>query len=312
MQIRSLHLFLSLGLMAGCGGGGGRASGSTEGITGSNQKDIPRVDSELCDTSGKQVQTFDLNQDNNPDVWKLYATVEEDGTKVEVLTCKQVDYDHDGKKDYVAIYNKTGEMVAEEFDFTFDGRFDAREHYDKKGGKIFMVERDLDHNKNPDTWERYDIDGNLESVERDRNGDGKADLWEQYQRGVLLAILYDDDYDRKVDRKESGRPSVNFTRPSVGGGASGSAAAGGASGSASGSGSAGAKTPAAAGDSAADKRKDPGLVEEAPTVPGQAPAAGAKAKPGEKTDPKAKSGDAAKGTEPAKPDAKPDAKAEPK
>ena len=69
-----------------------------------------------------------------------------------------------------------------------------------------MVERDLDHNKNPDTWERFDTSGALESIERDRNGDGKADLWEQYQKGTLVTILYDDDFDRKVDRKESARP----------------------------------------------------------------------------------------------------------
>lgn len=217
MEIRSIRLLCAATLAAssalatGCGGAG-KGGGSTEGIAGSNQKNIPKVDPELCDTSGKQVQTFDLNQDNTPDVWKLYATVEEDGTKVDVLTCKQVDYDHDGKKDYVAIYNRTGEMVAEEFDFTFDGRFDAREHYEKKGGKVYMVERDLDHNKSPDTWEKYDVDGSLESVERDRNGDGKPDLWEQYQRGILLAILYDDDYDRKVDRKESGRPTSSIPR----------------------------------------------------------------------------------------------------
>ena len=274
MQIRSLHVILSLGLAAGCGGASA-GSGGTEGIAGSNQKNIPKVDSALCDTTGKQVQTFDLNQDGTPDVWKLYATVEEDNTKVEVLTCKQVDYDHDGKKDYVAIYNRTGEMVAEEFDFTFDGHFDAREHYDKKGGKIYMVERDLDHNKNPDTWEKYDVDGNLESVERDRNGDGKPDLWEQYQRGVLLAILYDDDYDRKVDRKESGRPTVSFTRPAV------SSPPVGTSGS-SGSGAGNAPPPA---PTTGEKSRGT-LKEENPTVPGQAPPAGAApaagAKPGAK------------------------------
>lgn len=252
MEIRSIRVLLGLGLVAAGCGGAGKGGGSTEGITGSNQKNIPKVDPELCDTSGKQVQTFDLNQDNTPDVWKLYATVEEDGTKVEVLTCKQVDYDHDGKKDYVAVYNKTGEMVAEEFDFTFDGRFDAREHYDKKGGKVYMVERDLDHNKNPDTWEKYDPDGNLESVERDRNGDGKADLWEQYQRGVLLAILYDDDFDRKVDRKESGRPQSPLPRPTDS--------------------PAPATTAPAAAPTGAEKPKNPGLVEETPAAPGQQPA----------------------------------------
>jgi hypothetical protein len=258
MEIRSIHVVLTLGLASGCGGAGA-GGGTTEGIAGSNQKNIPKVDSELCDTSGKQVQTFDLNQDETPDVWKLYATVEEDGTKVEVLTCKQVDYDHDGKKDYVAIYNKTGEMVAEEFDFTFDGRFDAREHYDKKGGQIYMVERDLDHNKNPDTWEKYDTDGNLESVERDRNGDGKPDLWEQYQRGVLLAILYDDDYDRKVDRKESGRPTSTLPRPTS---APAPAASGGT----------GAGTAPAALPATGAKSKGEGLVDETPGSPAPAPA----------------------------------------
>ncbi len=210
MGIRSARLVLvgvgtlALALAAGCGDKNKKGGG--EGLAGSNQDLMPKVDPELCDTSGKQVQTFDLNQDDKPDVWKLYAQMEEDGAKLDVLTCKQVDYDHDGQKDYVAIYNKQGELVAEEFDFTFDGKFDAREHYDKKNGQIFMVERDLDHNKNPDTWERFDTSGALESIERDRNGDGKADLWEQYQKGTLVTILYDDDFDRKVDRKESARP----------------------------------------------------------------------------------------------------------
>ena len=264
MEIPSIRVALAVVLVSGGCGGASKEAG-TSGITGSNQKTIPKVDPSLCDTTGKQVQTFDLNQDNVPDVWKLYATVEEDGAKLDVLTCKQVDYDHDGKKDYVAIYNKTGEIVAEEFDFTFDGHFDAREHYDKKGGKIYMVERDLDHNKNPDTWEKYDADGNLESVERDRNGDGKPDLWEQYQRGVLLAILYDDDYDRKVDRKESGRPTGALPRTPT---APAPAAAPPAS-----------SAPAAAGAQPVEgeRPRSEGPVEETPVAPGQKPAATAPA-----------------------------------
>ncbi len=39
-------------------------------------------------------------------------------------------------------------------------------------------------------------------MRRDRNGDGQPDLWEQYKDGVLIAILYDDDFDGKVDRRE--------------------------------------------------------------------------------------------------------------
>ncbi len=170
--------------------------GDTKGLT------VPRVDKTLCDTKGKKVVTYDINKDNKPDVWKLYATSNEGGTTVEILTCKQVDLDHDGKKDYVQTYSRTGEILAEEFDFGFVGSMDAREHYDSKTGKIYLIERDTDHDQKPDVWEKYGKDGRVESVRRDRNADGKPDLWEQYKDGELVAILYDDDFDNKVDRKD--------------------------------------------------------------------------------------------------------------
>jgi hypothetical protein len=198
---------LSLGLLsvgAACGGssGKGSTSKSVSGIGDSDAINVPRVDPKLCDTKGKKVTTYDLNHDNKPDVWRLFATSNEGGTTVEILTCKQLDLDHDGRKDYVQTYSRTGELIAEEFDFTFEGSMDAREHYDKKTGKVYLIERDSDHDKNPDVWEKYDSQGRMESVRRDRNGDGKPDIWEQYKDGVLLAILYDDDFDNKVDRKD--------------------------------------------------------------------------------------------------------------
>ena len=211
MEIRTGCLILTAALAllpaAACGGASKGESTMPDGMGASNQANLPKVDPSLCDTDGKRVETFDLNQDNKPDVWKLYQQVEEDGTNVDVLTCKQVDYDHDGQKDYVATYDRTGALVSESFDFTFDGKFDATRYYDKKSGQVYMVQRDIDHNQKADTWEKYDLQGQLESIERDRNGDGKPDLWEQYQKGDLLAILYDDDFDGKVDRKQSSRPT---------------------------------------------------------------------------------------------------------
>jgi len=201
MCVASSALFaLSLGAC----GGSSKAAGSKNisGIDSTDDLSVPRVDPKLCETKGKKVTTFDLNHDNQPDVWKLFATSEEGGTTVEILTCKQVDLDHDGKKDYVQTFSRTGEMIAEEFDFTFEGEIDAREHYDKKTGKIYLIERDTDHDKQPDVWEKYDKEGRIESVRRDRNADGKPDIWEQYKDGDLLAILYDDDFDNKVDRKD--------------------------------------------------------------------------------------------------------------
>ncbi len=202
MGNRVIGLSLALSLVA-CGGASkGKGATNVAGIDSTDGLTVPRVDPSLCDTKGKKVTTFDLNHDNKPDVWKLFATADEGGTTVEILTCKQVDLDHDGKKDYVQTYTRTGELLAEEFDFTFEGEMDAREHYDKKTGKIYLIERDSDHDKKPDVWEKYDEEGRLESVRRDRNADGKPDLWEQYKKGELLAILYDDDFDNKVDRKD--------------------------------------------------------------------------------------------------------------
>jgi hypothetical protein len=163
---------------------------------------VPKVDPTLCDTNGKNVVTYDLNHDNKPDVWRLYKTEDEGGTKVEWLTCKQVDFDHDGRKDWVVAYNRKGNMLFEKADFDYDGKWDMSAIYDSKTGVVAEVERDTDFDGKFDVKEIYDSAGQLTSVRRDRNGDGQPDLWEQYKDGVLLAILYDDDFDGKVDRRE--------------------------------------------------------------------------------------------------------------
>jgi len=208
MIIRPLGGILAASLAittVACGGKDKKAKTGPEGAMDNSSPaalTIPKVDAELCAPKGKKVQTFDLNRDNQADVWKLYRIKEQGGTTLEILTCKQVDYDHDGRKDYVAIYRETGELLAEEFDFTFEGHIDARRHYNKESGTVYLVERDSDHDKKPDVWEKFDRQGTIESVRRDRNADGKPDVWEEYEKGVLVSILYDDDYDNRVDRRE--------------------------------------------------------------------------------------------------------------
>ncbi len=163
---------------------------------------VPMVDPTLCDTTGKTVVTYDLNHDGKPDVWRVYKTEDEGGTKIEYMTCKQVDFDHDGRKDWVVGYNRKGQPLFEKADFDYDGKWDVSRIYDPKTGLIAEVERDTNFDGKFDVKEIYDSAGQLQSVERDRNGDGKPDVWEQYKDGVLLAILYDDDFDGKVDRRE--------------------------------------------------------------------------------------------------------------
>jgi hypothetical protein len=172
-----------------------------------------KVDPTLCDTNGKNVVTYDLNKDNKPDVWRLYKVEDEGGTKVEFMTCKQVDFDHDGRKDWVVAYNRKGVVLYERADIDFDGKWDISTVYDTKVNQRAEVERDTDFDGKFDVKEVYDSSGNLTSVRRDRNGDGNPDLWEQYKDQILLAILYDDDFDGKVDRRDEipgARPKVEM------------------------------------------------------------------------------------------------------
>ena len=193
----------------GCGGKKPPAAPKTDNL----ETSIPKVDPTLCDTNGKNVVTYDLNKDNKPDVWRLYKAEDEGGTKVEFMTCKQVDFDHDGRKDWVVAYNRKGNPLFEKADFDYDGKFDMSAVFDPKTGKVAEVERAIDRNGTMDVKEIYDSAGQLQSIRKDRNGDSIPDVWEQYKDNILIAILYDDDFDGKVDRREEipgARPKVEM------------------------------------------------------------------------------------------------------
>ncbi|HMG54207.1 MAG TPA: hypothetical protein VK601_12010 [Kofleriaceae bacterium] len=200
---------LSALVLGGCGG----TQEATTPKTDAADAGVPKVDPTLCDTNGKNVVTYDLNHDGRPDVWRLYKTEDDGGTKVEYMTCKQVDFDHDGRKDWVVAYNRKGTTLFEKADFDYDGKWDMSAVYDTKSGVVAEVERDTDFDGKFDVKEVYDSGGQLTSVRRDRNGDGQPDLWEQYKDNVLIAILYDDDFDGKVDRRDEipgARPKIEM------------------------------------------------------------------------------------------------------
>src|SRR6476660_3591608 len=115
-----------------------------------------KVDPTLCETTGKNVVTYDLNKDNKPDVWRLYKTEDEGGTKIEFMTCKQVDFDHDGRKDWVVGYNRKGNPLFEKADFDYNGQFDMSAVFDTKTAKVAEVERDTNFDGKFDVKEIYD------------------------------------------------------------------------------------------------------------------------------------------------------------
>ena len=210
---KPLLLLLITFTVAACGGG--KKGGTTPKDGGGGMSGLA-VDPSLCDTGGKNVVTYDLDRDNRPDVWRLYKQDEEGGTKVEWLTCKQVDFDHDGRKDWVVGFNRKGARMFEKVDMDYDGKFDMSAIFDVKTGIVAEVDRDRDFDGKYDLKELYRSDGTLDSVRHDKNGDGEPDQWEQYKDGVLIAILYDDNFDKKVDRREEvpgSRPKVEMPTP---------------------------------------------------------------------------------------------------
>jgi hypothetical protein len=160
--------------------------------------EIGQVDPTLCETAGKNVVTSDLNKDNKPDVWRLYKTEDEGGTKIEFMTCKQVDMNQDGKKDWVVGYNRKGNPIFEKTDYNYDGQFDASAVYDQKTGHYAEIDRDDDHDGRFEKKELYDTAGVLSAVRRDRNGDNQPDEWLQYN----VVIKKGADGQMQVDKEQ--------------------------------------------------------------------------------------------------------------
>ena len=190
----------------------GKKSDTTPKNTGDSA--AAKVDGTLCETDGKRVAEHDLNKDGKPDVWRLY--------KDNVQTCKQLDFDHDGRKDWVEAYDASARPLYQKADFDYDGKFDMLTVLDPASGEPSEVERDTDFDGKFDVREVYAA-GQLTSVRRDRNGDQKPDLWEQYVDGKVAATTYDDDFDGKVDRRDDGTGSGAVPAPAPATG-SGSAA----------------------------------------------------------------------------------------
>lgn len=196
----ALTALLALGLPLGAsslGGCKGTTNGATKDPTTGPDKAQRPEDRSRCNTAGKRVVKLDLNQDKQPDVWKLYRTKVEGGARVDILTCKERDLNFDGRKDVWYYYDDDGNVRMEEMDLDFDGRIDLVTY--RRGGKLIRQEMDTNHDGKIDVWKRYEEEV-LVRIERDTKFNGKVDYWEYYEGGQLDRIGYDEDGDGVVDR----------------------------------------------------------------------------------------------------------------
>src|SRR6516164_3099430 len=167
--------FLAGGLLAACGSTPQHAEMVSN--TGSNVPEGPAVDRSRCNDRDKHVVTADVNQDQKPDVWRYYATVDVGGQKTEILTCKQVDLNRDGKIDLVYYYDEKGaQTTVEEADLDFDGKFDLTIYY--VNGKKVREELDTNFDGKVDQWQYFE-GGKLDRIGYDTSGSGKVDHWDR-------------------------------------------------------------------------------------------------------------------------------------
>jgi EF hand domain-containing protein len=156
-----------------------------------------KIDPTRCNPSGKQVVTSDVDGDKKADVTKLYEVREVGGQKTQILACKQVDLNHDGKIDIVYHHDQAGALAFEEFDLDFDGKFEVWTYY-QQGQKV-REDRDMNYDGRPDLTEYFE-GGRKVRVELDTDHDGKVDQWEYYEGGKLDRIGYDSTGSGRADR----------------------------------------------------------------------------------------------------------------
>lgn len=174
-----------------------------------------------------ETEILDTNHDNIADVRKVFKLVtSKEGEKeitVKIIVCREIDLNHDNKKDVFRFYNDKGRPEKELADYNFDGIIDYIAYFEN--GKI--VREELDHNNDGriDEWRIYEVvnpfvdtsdpyaslyvtssgevsentQPKLIRIEQDTNFDGRVDTWQYYREGEIAHIGVDSDGDGRPD-----------------------------------------------------------------------------------------------------------------
>lgn len=151
------------------------------------------------------VQTYDLNNDGQGDVWDYFVipdTAEPEDRLTDdgkLLVQKELDINFDTKIDIRKSYDRGGNLVEEEMDLDFDGSMDAVNRY--QGGVLMIREMDMNFDGKMDVWKHYE-NGRLAIKKRDMNRDGQVDSWEYYKDGKLERLGIDKDGDGEAETFE--------------------------------------------------------------------------------------------------------------
>ena len=178
LVVRLTLLLLTTLCLGGCGG-----EANQKQVQGPRQL-TPKNESE---------QSFDLNGDLKPDVWRHYTQKGKD----KILSHKVFDLNFDGRPDFKRVYTEAGKVVRDELDMDFDGTFDRIIYY--KDNRLERKEVSLQGDKRPEVFKYYNKKGKLYYLEGDRDADSVLDYWEYYRDGKLARRGHDRNKDGKPD-----------------------------------------------------------------------------------------------------------------
>ena len=167
------------------------------GGTGESSLREPRDDGRRCPTNEAFIEeSLDTSGDNVADVRKVYRVEGEGEKRHKVIVCRELDLNHDGRKDLFRFYSEEGRPLRELTDGDFDGRIDQISYFEN--GRIVKQEADRNHDGQADETRNF-VHGKLLRVDRDDNYDGDVDVWEHWANGRLLRIGYDVNHDKVAD-----------------------------------------------------------------------------------------------------------------
>jgi hypothetical protein len=191
---------LSLGGVASCSGSSENSTGRGSdfgGVDGESKLRDPGQDGRRCPSNEAYLEeSLDTSGDNVADVRKVFR-VEGEGEKAQkIIVCRELDLDHDGRKDLFRFYNEDGRPLREMTDSDFDGRVDQISYFEN--GRVIKQEADRNNDGRADET-RFFVANKLIRVDRDDDYDGEIDVWEHWDSGRLLRIGYDTNRDKVAD-----------------------------------------------------------------------------------------------------------------
>jgi hypothetical protein len=137
-----------------------------------------------------------------------------------VLERTEVDFNGDGKIDFIQNHDPSGQWVEKESaDINGDGSMDVVYTYKRNlaqpSPELVLAEYDAKFEGRPTLWKHYK-GGKLARREVDRRGLGRPDYWEFYEDERLVRIEKDEDADGRPDSQPAFRAIVRPKGPEPG------------------------------------------------------------------------------------------------